>query len=108
MRIAQVPGEDSGFVWCHAKQTACPGILDHPQRAIRRDLYDTASAAGITTAHGGLLPLFERTVRYLVTFLHIVGRTNQWSIFPVSSAWFQSGFHVMVKGLLYGTAVWLF
>jgi hypothetical protein len=93
-------------------------------------LLGTASAAGITTAHGGLLHLFEKTVRHLATFLHLVAQTNQWSILPVSSVWFQNGFHVitglfmavfyayildqrlygrpLAKGLLYGTAVWLF
>ena len=93
-------------------------------------LLGTASAAGITTAHGGLLHLFEKTVRHLAPLLHLVAQTNQWSILPVSSAWFQNGFHVitglfmaifyayildqrlygrpLVKGLLYGTAAWLF
>jgi hypothetical protein len=93
-------------------------------------LLGTASAAGITTAHGGLLLLFEKTVRHLAPLLRLVAQTNQWSILPVSSVWFQNGFHVLtglfmaifyayildqrlygrplVKGLLYGTAVWLF
>jgi uncharacterized membrane protein YagU involved in acid resistance len=93
-------------------------------------LLGTASAAGITTAHGGLLHLFEKTARHLAPLLHVVAQTNQWSILPVSSVWFQNGFHVitglfmaifyayildqrlygrpLVKGLLYGTAVWLF
>ena len=87
-------------------------------------LLGTATAAGITTAHGGLLRLFEKTL------LQVVTQTNQWSIRPVSAVWFQNGFHVitglfmaifyayildqrlygrpLVKGLLYGTAVWLF
>ena len=93
-------------------------------------LLGTASTVGITTAHGGLLHLFEKTVRHLAPLLHLVAQTNQWSILPVSSAWFQNGFHVitglfmaifyayildqrlygrpLVKGLLYGTAAWLF
>ena len=93
-------------------------------------LLGTASAAGITTTRGGLLRLFEKTVRHLATSLHVVAKTNQWSILPVSAVWFQNGFHVitglfmaifyayildqrlygrpLVKGLLYGTAVWLF
>jgi hypothetical protein len=93
-------------------------------------LLGTASTAAITTAHGGLLHLFEKTVRHLAPLLHLVAQTNQWSILPVSSAWLQNGFHVitglfmaifyayildqriygppLVKGLLYGTAVWLF
>jgi hypothetical protein len=93
-------------------------------------LLGTASAAGITTAHGGLLHLFEKTVRHLAPLLHLVAQANQRSILPVSSVWFQNGFHVitglfmaivyayildqrlygrpLVKGLLYGTAVWLF
>ena len=93
-------------------------------------LLGTASAAGITTAHGGLLRLFEKTVRHLAPLLHLAAQTNQWSMLPVSSVWFQNGFHVitglfmaifyayvldqrlygrpLVKGLLYGIAVWLF
>jgi hypothetical protein len=93
-------------------------------------LLSTASAAGITTAHGGLLRLFEKTVRRLAPLLHVGAQANQWSILPVSAVWFQNGFHVitglfmaifyayildqrlygrpLVKGLLYGTAVWLF
>jgi uncharacterized membrane protein YagU involved in acid resistance len=93
-------------------------------------LLSAASAAGITTAHGGLLRLFEETVRRLAPLLHVGAQANQWSILPVSAVWFQNGFHVitglfmaifyayildqrlygrpLVKGLLYGTAVWLF
>ena len=92
-------------------------------------LLSAASAAGITTAHGGLLRLFENTVRHLAQLLHIVVQANQWSILSVSAVWFQNGFHVitglfmalfyayildqrlygrpLVKGLIYGTAVWL-
>jgi hypothetical protein len=77
-----------------------------------------------------LLRLFGKTVHHLATLLHIVPQTNQWSILPVSAVWFPNGFHVitglfmalfyayildqrlygrpLVKGLLYGTAVWLF
>jgi uncharacterized membrane protein YagU involved in acid resistance len=93
-------------------------------------LLGTASAAGITTAHGGLLRLLEKIVHHLAPLLHVVAQTNQWSMLAVSAVWFQNAFHVitglfmaivysyildqrlygrpLVKGLLYGTAVWLF
>ena len=52
MRVALVSGEDSGFLWCHAEQTACPGILEHPQRAIGSDLYVADSVTNVP-AFGG-------------------------------------------------------
>src|SRR5580658_5071087 len=44
---AHVSRADLGFLRSHAEQTACPGILEHPQRAIGSDLYVADSVTNV-------------------------------------------------------------
>jgi hypothetical protein len=87
-------------------------------------------AAGIRTSHGGLLRLIGLEFLRVTSFLRINGTYREPALLLFAVGWFQSAFHIftgllmavvyvllleprrgaspLLRGMLYGIAVWLF